>query len=803
MPFVQPPRVRSAAKQSLKRKISNNDVTTSSPDLPISSWKEQILTSIAQHQVLILQGDTGSGKTTQIPQYLYQAQEKSMRSRVQSEKTSSSVMTRVMVNDPKNDHHHSSKKKSSKFKKIAVTQPRRVAAMSVAKRVSEEMHSQLGQIVGYKVRFDSCVTSQTRIHFLTDGMLVREAMLDPTLSQYAYVTLDEAHERSLQTDILFGIVKRALILRSQKLQPLKVIVMSATLDARLFQRFFSDFTTDCLCIPGRQYPTTVYYTPVPVKDYLDAAFVTLLQIVTSSSKHEHQHQHLSGDILVFLTGREDIDTLTALLEPVVTSHDLCVLPLFSALAPELQARVFDNDESKDKDGSSSCRRKIILATNIAETSITIPGIRIVVDCGLVKVKSMTTNDQDNSSSASSSGMETLSIEPISQPQAWQRSGRAGREGPGNCFRLYTEEIFENVLPRTSVPEIQRVNLEHVSLQLKSMGISNLLTFDFLEAPSRTRLVRAMEKLYALGALGDRGELTTLGRHMAQLPIGPSWSKALLASTGTTTTTATGKTATIPSCLDEMIGIVSMLSVESIFYFPKRHERETALVSRERFKSNEGDFLTLLQIYQSFPSRERLARQKDWCRTYYINWKSMTKVVQVAKQLKDHLVQMKLYHPSSSSSSSTDEPSSASRSKMSDEVQVISPELSISIRKALVAGLFLQSAMLVLDDNTNASSSSPLKCKNLNPTKRHYQPLFMPSSKKMLAQIHPSSFLFQSNPAPKYVLYNELVYTTRSYLRNLVVIEKEWLAEMAPKFFSLSARQRATVQKLDTREVLVP
>ncbi|KDO23136.1 hypothetical protein SPRG_09944 [Saprolegnia parasitica CBS 223.65] len=476
--------------------------------LPIFAWKKSILDTVRSSRVVIVVGETGSGKTTQIPQYIFEAH---------------------MTNPSK---------------KIAVTQPRRVAAITVAQRVAEEMGTRIKDgPVGYCVRFDDTTSASTKLKFMTDGMLVREALLSPSLDAYSVVVLDEAHERSLQTDILFGVIKRALAARKD----LRVVVMSATLDVGLFESFFKESSPAVLRIPGRTHPVDIFYTTKALPDYLDAVLITTLQIHLDNAEN-------NGSILVFLTGQEDIETMEGLLNDYgtrlpATSSKLLVCPIFSAMPREAQMLAF---EPAPRDV-----RKVILATNIAETSITINGVRFVVDAGLVKQRSFVGH------------MEHLHVESISQAQAWQRSGRAGREAPGVCYRLFPEDKFEE-LPARAIPEIKRVSLEIVVLQLKTMGIDDILGFDFIERPNTANLMRALEKLYALGAFHADGSLTPRGRTMASLPVDPMCAVMLLR-------------ALELECAADALSIVAMLSVESIFYSPRdqRKKRRRPVLSLYR------------------------------------------------------------------------------------------------------------------------------------------------------------------------------------------------------------------------------
>ncbi|MEW5307724.1 MAG: hypothetical protein WDW36_010101 [Sanguina aurantia] len=357
--------------------------------LPIAKLRDQLCQAVADNQVLVVIGETGSGKTTQMTQYL-----------AESGYTSRG--------------------------KIGCTQPRRVAAMSVAKRVAEEVGCRLGEEVGYAIRFEDCTSAETTIKYMTDGMLLRECLLDDTLSAYSVIVLDEAHERTIHTDVLFGLMKEVM----GKRKDFKVIVTSATLDAEKFSSYF--FDAPIFTIPGRTYPVEILYTKAPESDYLDASLITVMQIHLSEPE---------GDILLFLTGQEEIETCCQILFERMKSlgpavPELLVLPVFSALPSEIQTRIFEP--------APPGKRKVVVATNIAEASLTIDGVYYVVDPGFAKMKVYSPK----------SGMDSLIVAPISQASARQRSGRAGRTGPGKCYRLYTEAAFKNEMLPTSIPEIQ-------------------------------------------------------------------------------------------------------------------------------------------------------------------------------------------------------------------------------------------------------------------------------------------------------------------------------------------------------------
>merc|ERR1719217_842222 len=448
--------------------------------LPVFVYKAAFLEAVRDYQVLIVVGETGSGKTTQLPQYLHEVG-------------------------------------YTKIGKIGCTQPRRVAAMSVAARVAKEMGVKLGHEVGYNIRFEDCTTDRTIIEYMTDGMLLRSFLNEPDMAAYSVMIVDEAHERTLHTDVLFGLVKDVARFR----EDLKLIISSATLDAEKFSEYFDN--APIFNIPGRRYPVSIHYTKAPEANYLDACVITVLQIHLTQGP---------GDILVFFTGQQEIEEAMELIDFKTRGlgtamGELLVLPIYATLPTDMQAKIFE----PTPEGA----RKVVLATNIAETSITIDNIVYVIDPGFCKQNTFNPK----------TGMESLIITPTSKASANQRAGRAGRVMPGKCFRLYTKWSFENELDDDNAPEIQRSNLGHVVLMLKSIGIDDLLHFDFMDAPPPETLIKALEQLYALSALNDQGELTKLGRRMAEFPMDPMMAKALVQSEKY-------------KCVDEIITICGML-----------------------------------------------------------------------------------------------------------------------------------------------------------------------------------------------------------------------------------------------------
>jgi ATP-dependent RNA helicase DHX8/PRP22 len=518
--------------------------------LPIYKLKKELIQAVHDNQVLVVIGETGSGKTTQVTQYLAEA----------------GYTTRG---------------------KIGCTQPRRVAAMSVAKRVAEEFGCRLGEEVGYAIRFEDCTGPETVIKYMTDGMLLRELLIDESLSQYSVVMLDEAHERTIHTDVLFGLLKQLVKRRPE----LRLIVTSATLDAEKFSGYF--FNCNIFTIPGRTFHVEILYTKQPESDYLDASLITVLQIHLMEPE---------GDILLFLTGQEEIDYACQSLYERMKGlggnvPELIILPVYSALPSEMQSRIFEP--------APPGKRKVVVATNIAEASLTIDGIFYVIDPGFAKQNVYN----------SKQGLDSLVITPISQASAKQRAGRAGRTGPGKCYRLYTESAYRNEMSPTSIPEIQRINLGATTLNMKAMGINDLLSFDFMDPPSPQALISAMEQLYSLGALDEEGLLTKLGRKMAEFPLDPPLSKMLLASVDL-------------GCSDEILTIIAMIQTGNIFYRP-REKQAQADQKRAKFFQPEGDHLTLLTVYDAWKNNNFSG---PWCFENFVQSRSLRRAQDVRKQL---------------------------------------------------------------------------------------------------------------------------------------------------------------------------
>lgn len=634
--------------------------------LPAFAVREDLLRVIRDNQVIIVVGETGSGKTTQLTQFLYE----------------DGYGNRGM---------------------IGCTQPRRVAAMSVAKRVSEEMECKLGSTVGYAIRFEDCTSKETVIKYMTDGVLLRESLNEPDLDRYSCVIMDEAHERALNTDVLMGLFKKIL----QRRRDLKLIVTSATMNSKRFSDFFGgapEFT-----IPGRTFPVDVMFHRSPVEDYVDQAVQQVLSI------HVSQGQ---GDILVFMTGQEDIECTCELIQERLNALNdppkLSILPIYSQMPADLQAKIFDR--------AAPGVRKCIVATNIAETSLTVDGIMFVVDAGYSKLKVYNPR----------MGMDTLQITPISQANSGQRSGRAGRTGPGKAYRLYTEKAYNDELYIQTIPEIQRTNLANTVLLIKSLGVKDLLDFDFMDPPPQETITTSLFDLWALGALDNVGELTDLGSKMNAFPMDPPLAKLLIMSEEY-------------GCSEEMVTIVSMLSVPNVFYRPKERQEESD-AAREKFFVPESDHLTYLHVYSQWKANGFSDR---WCTQHFLHSKSLRR----AKEVRDQLLDIMRMQKMTMASCGTDwDP----------------------IRKCICSGYYHQAAKVKgIGEYVNLRTS-------------------------VTVQLHPTSALYGLGFLPDYVVYHELILTSKEYMSTVTSVDPRWLAELGGVFYSVkekgySARDKRVIE----------
>lgn len=647
-------------------------------NLPVHKHRQEFLDIYHSTQIMVFVGETGSGKTTQIPQYVL---------------------------------HDELPQFTGKL--IACTQPRRVAATSVAQRVADELDVTLGNEVGYSVRFDNCTSDKTMLKYMTDGQLLRECMHDNDMSRYACIIIDEAHERTLATDILMALLKEI----SQRRKDLKIIIMSATLDAQKFQKYY--FDAPLLAVPGRTHPVQLFYTPEAERDYIEASIRTVLQIHATEDE---------GDILLFLTGEEEIEDacrrIRLEVDEMLRESDvgqMSIYPLYGTLPPHQQQRIFDKAPGPIKPGGRP-GRKCIVATNIAETSLTIDGIVYVVDPGFSKQKIYNPRIR----------VESLLVSPISKASAQQRAGRAGRTRPGKCFRLYTEPAFKKELIEQTYPEILRSNLSNTILQLKRLGVQDLVHFDLLDPPAPETMMRALEELNFLACLDDEGELTPLGSLASEFPLDPQLAVMLISS---------------PEfyASNEVLSIVSLLSVPSPWIRPNT-ARKRADEMKAQFAHPDGDHLTLLNLYHAFKGEMNKGTDvKTWCHEHFCSIRHLSSADNVRAQLK--------------------------RIMETHGIELVSTDFNDknyynNIRRALVAGFFMQVAM----KDTSKSYT----------TIKDNQPVL----------IHPSSVIKADY---EWVIYHEFVLTSKQYIRTVTGVRPEWLLEIAPVYYDLDTFDKGEVK----------
>lgn len=695
--------------------------------LPIFKYKREILYLVEKHATCIIVGETGSGKTTQVPQYLYSAGWAPIGSM------------------------------------IACTQPRRVAAMSVAARVAEEMNVELGQEVGFAIRFEDVSSHQTRIKFCTDGVLIKEMATDPLLSKYSVIMVDEAHERSASTDVLLGLLKKI-----QKRRPsLRIVISSATIDAERFASFFFDASTSIsqeeahadrpsgmpgmLSVQGRTHSVQVHYLERPCQDYVQTSVETVYKINDAG---------LPGDILVFLTGQEECDKAVSLVQE--SNHSqytegrsqrrsgtrLYPVALYSGLSAKHQMEVFESPPR-------NCR-KVVFATNIAETSVTIDGIVHVVDCMFSKQRNFDPFI----------GLESLLVAPISKASAVQRSGRAGRVRPGFSYRLCTQEHFEN-LDTVEIPELQRSDLTSIVLQLKGLGVDNMLHFSWLTPPPSECMVRSLENLHALGALGDDAKLTQyMGRYMSEISIEPQLSRALLVSWSA-------------GCVYEVATISAMLNVQSIWASGRRRDLDGA---KSQFAVEEGDLITYLNVWKAW---EENKRSKSWAIKNFVSHRCLIRASDIRDQVLRQIIRLK-------KQSSPDDPIFCRRSlqDIRDNI-LLRKDLSreemhdriIAIQKSLAAGLFLNSVQLRFGPR-----GEPEIDNEGNSTYRFLRNTGDPLTEMSRLRIHPSSVMYGRQP--QWLCFYMAQQTGKHSvdMQEVHCVKPEWLAEAAPYFFNASKKK---------------
>ncbi|CAJ1993452.1 pre-mRNA splicing factor ATP-dependent RNA helicase [Leishmania donovani] len=751
---------RAAALQGQKERLQ-----LQRRSLPMHQAREELVKLIRDNRVVIIVGETGSGKTTQLLQYLYEEGfhlGPKARKRLLTTPAGAAASSKVKAEaDGKGDRAMVDEEQEEELRLIC-TQPRRIAAISVAERVAQEVGCPCGSVVGYKVRFDDKTGPLTRILFVTDGMMLKEFTNDPDLSSVGAIMVDEAHERSLSTDILLGLLRDVI----RRNPDLKVIVASATINAEKFSDFFDK--APVFTVSGRTYPVELFYSDEPVADYVTESAQTVLGL--------HLSKPLPGDVLVFLPGQDAIETCAETLQSYMDEakgrlRPLLILPIYSSMPPKEQARIYER--------TLPGTRKVVIATNIAETSITIDGVVYVVDCGLCK------QDYYNPQAM----VEELRVVPTSQASATQRAGRAGRTQPGECYRLFTAYTFHNELPPETIPEILRCSMSAVVLQLKALGIHNLLQFDFLDAPSTASLERALDHLFLLGAMKADGRLTVTGRRMAEFPLEPSLSKCLI------------RACTL-GCGRHMAMAAAMITLDSIFINTRdAKERQHIKSAREHlFGFGNGDVTGYIRLMEEWLRAG--PRAGEFCRSNCINARSMLRARDVLDQILKTFDRIgldveRVPSKSHSDGKDLDDENDALEKVLSAAANQIDVE---AVTRALLSGFFFNVAKLEADKWSYLvvrpmDTSVPTGAKRLESAG---------TAEASVAEIHPASFLFgagrKSNAhrtpsvttdaeagvppvlreRPGLVVFLQMRRSTKRFMTHVTAIASaEWVLQSAP------------------------
>ena len=642
------------------------------PELPITARKDDIVAAIRAHQVVVIAGETGSGKTTQIPKLCLEAG-------------------------------------LGIEAKIGCTQPRRVAALSISRRIAEELNVNWGREVGCKIRFDDRSSPQTYIKLMTDGILLAETQGDPLLSEYNCLIIDEAHERSLNIDFLLGHLKGLLAQRGD----LKLIITSATIDTATFSRHFNN--APIIEVSGRLYPVEVVYAPLDEASeergdltYVDAAVRATEQIMAESS---------AGDVLIFMPGERDIRETSDLLAGRF-DREAEIIPLFGMLSAGEQQHVF-----------AVCdRRKIVVATNIAETSLTIPGIRYVVDAGLARISRYNPRTRTR----------RLPVEAISQSSANQRKGRAGRVQDGVCIRLYSEEDFSG-RPAYTQPEIQRANLAEVILRMKAFRLGDIETFPFVNPPPPAAIDGGYRLLQELGALDEKRQLTELGENLSRLPIDPTLGRMLLQSQHEHATR-------------ELLIIAAGLSIQDPRERPL-DRKDAAAAAHKRFADPQSDFLALLKIWNAVHEEwENLRTQnqrRKFCRASFLSYQRMREWQDLHAQLHGALEELGRFKLNESSA----DYAAIHRSILTGLLAHVATRKERNVYQGVgnrQLALFPGSALF--DRNEKAAKAKP-----------------PPPGKPVLKSVQ----------QPPWIVAGEIVETSQLFARTVAGIDPLWIVELAP------------------------
>ncbi|MGN6725635.1 MAG: ATP-dependent RNA helicase HrpA, partial [Tepidisphaeraceae bacterium] len=665
--------------------FSYSDLTVDWPDLPVVARREDLAAAIREHPVIVVCGETGSGKTTQLPKICLE-------------------LGRGQAG------------------LIGHTQPRRLAARTVAQRIADELHTPLGSLVGYKIRFNDQTRRETRIKLMTDGVLLNETQTDRDLRRYDTLIIDEAHERSLNIDVLLGYLKRLLTRR----RDLKLILTSATIDPERFSRHFND--APILMVSGRTYPVETRYWPLladerttdePAADVAMAAAPADTAVRSSGAAAQdadltEQEGVLAaarqliaenrGDILAFLPTERDIRETAELLEAASLNAE--ILPLYSRLSAADQLKVFRPDGK---------RRRIVLSTNVAETSVTVPGIHCVIDTGLARLSRYSTRTK----------VQRLPIEPVSQASADQRKGRCGRIAPGVCVRLYSEKDYTE-RPKYTDPEILRTNLAAVILQMKWLRLGRIESFPFLDPPDYRQIRDGLMTLHEIGAIDEAENLTPIGRRLAKLPVDPRVGRMIVGGQD-------------EQCLDEVLVIAAALSTQDVRERPA-DQQDAADQAHARFRDDQSDFVSILKLWLALRQKQsELSNNqfRKWCRSNFVSYLRYREWSDVQQQLADLLDR-------------TSHDERRAFHSRGDADPFPQPKRD-AIHRALLGGLLSNVAM-----KADAASYTGARGTKLG--------------------IWPGSALFKTRPT--WIVSAELVETTRLYARTVAPVRVEWIERAA-------------------------
>ncbi|MBS4751721.1 ATP-dependent RNA helicase HrpA [Nocardioides sp. zg-ZUI104] len=684
------------------------------PDLPVSARRDDIAEAIRDHQVVIVAGETGSGKTTQLPK----------------------ICLELGRGTPGED---------GRPRMIGHTQPRRIAARAVAERISAELGVELGELVGYQVRFTDRTSKESRVKLMTDGILLAELQRDRMLRRYDTIIIDEAHERSLNIDFLLGYLKQLL----PKRPDLKLVITSATIDTQRFAEHFDD--APVIEVSGRTYPVEIRYRPLLdlLEDDEDGEPIVRDQTEAIVDAVKELSAEGPGDVLVFLPGEREIrDTAEALADLAGSGRSayggVDVLPLYSRLSAAEQHRVFAP--------AAGSRRRVVLATNVAETSLTVPGIRYVVDTGVARISRYSARTK----------VQRLPIEPISQASANQRSGRCGRVAAGIAIRLYSEEDFE-ARPAFTDPEILRTNLASVILQMSSLGLAgrggDISRFPFVEPPDRRNVQAGVQLLTELGAVSGRGDLTKVGKRLARLPIDPRLGRMLLE-------------AERLGCVRDVLVIVAALSLQDPRERPSADEpkeRAQADQLHARFKAEGSDFLTLLNLWHHLRTQQKElsgSAFRRMCKREFLNYLRVREWQELVSQLRQVTKEMGI--------------------RLEAPGETVDAD---GIHQALLSGLL--SHVGLLEEREKADPRAGGRKERRRPGPREYL-----GARGARFAIFPGSGLARKNP--QFVMAGELVETGRLWARQNAEIKPEWAESLGAHLVKRSysephwSRKRASV-----------